>query len=87
MKSLSNFATRRAAAVGAVLTALALAIVLLVPASSEAAKCGLELYYFSDAAHTDLIGLRAYTPTECGCTLSAWGSISTHREIYESYCF
>ena len=78
---------RRAASVGLVLSVFALALVLLLPAPSSAlGKCGLEFYYYSDPGLTNLIGLRGYWPSECGCGSYGWGSVSPYREIYDSFC-
>ncbi len=78
---------RRAALLGAALTVLAVAVVLGVPVGSEAStRCGLEFYYYSDPGLTNLIGMRGWLPTECGCGSYGWGSVSAYREIYDSWC-
>jgi hypothetical protein len=80
-------ARRRSAFLGLVLTALAVAAVIGLPAGSEAnTRCGLEFYYYSDPGLTNLIGVRGWLPTECGCGSYGWGSLSAYREIYDSWC-
>ena len=47
----------------------------LIPTPSEAAPdCDTELRFYSDASHTELIGIRGVTSEDCGCWLYYSGS-------------
>lgn len=67
-------------------TVLATTILLSAPRNAQSctqSRCGCEFYYYSDASHTNLVGLRIY---DCNCNLSSWGTISLHREVICNCC-
>ena len=71
-----------------VATALATtALVALPTAPAQAAACKIDWFcvttFFSDAAHTDVIGSREET---CDGTLYVWGTRSSYVDIYRSRC-
>jgi hypothetical protein len=77
---------RGSAGLGLGLAILAVALVVGLPADSEATRCGLEFYYYSDPGLTNLVGMRGWAPTECGCYTYSWGSLSLYREILDASC-
>ena len=63
---------------------LALAAPRPVLACEPWLRCGSEFYYFSDAGHTELVGIRGW---ECNpCTGYSWGQITDFVEWYPQSC-
>ena len=63
---------------------LALAAPHPVKACSIYQRCGSEFYYFSDASHTEVVGIRGW---ECNpCTGYSWGQITNFYEWYPQPC-
>ncbi len=78
---------RRRFVLAAAFLLFALGAGLLAPAPTEAqTRCGTEIVYFSDSSHSEEIGLRGWTFYECGCQSYGYGSISSYREVYDSFC-
>lgn len=78
---------RRMAWIGLALALAAVSVVLCAPVASDAqTKCGLEFYYYSDPDLTNLVGMRGYWPTSCGCGSYGWGVTTGYREIDNSFC-
>ena len=70
-----------------VLFAGAAAALLVTPGELEArTKCGTTFEYYSDATFTNLVGVRSWLPSSCGCDFSSWGSITIHRLTLDSSC-
>ncbi len=67
---------------------LTTAIVLSTPRTAHSqcdprSRCGNEFYYYSDAAHTNLVGMQVW---DCNCHYSSWGTTSFYREILPASC-
>ncbi|HEX4954206.1 MAG TPA: hypothetical protein VF017_12515 [Thermoanaerobaculia bacterium] len=78
---------RRSLVLAAAFALFAVGAALLAPLPTEAqTRCGTEIIYFSDPSHTEEIGLRGWTYFECGCQSYGWGSVSSYREVYDSFC-
>lgn len=57
------------------------------PAPTEATtRCGTEFLYFSDASHTELVGVWGWLPMSCSCQSYQWGTFSAHRVVQDSWC-
>ncbi len=69
-----------------VLVALAAALTLVVPTPAAADRCGSEFTYYSDDTHAEVVGVRGWMPYECNCQLYGWGSVTSYREIGDSWC-
>lgn len=69
-----------------VLAALATVLALAVPSPAAADRCGSEFTYYSDASHTEIVGVRGWMPYACNCQTYGWGSVTAHREIGDSWC-
>jgi len=82
---------RKLAPTGIAGLVLVSAIVAGVSSSAQAhvaAKPGItpgtefEIFYYSNAQHTDNIGERTYG----GCGTSFWGKLSSYQVTYQYYC-
>ncbi|MFD1543914.1 DUF6289 family protein [Nonomuraea guangzhouensis] len=75
---------RRALAAAAV---AATALVALPTAPAQAQPCAIDYHcittYYSDAAHTTVIGVREEA---CDGTLYVWGGRSAYVDLYRSPC-
>lgn len=81
---------RTLAVVHAVLITLAL-LVFATPFASEEAtaattRCGTEIVFYSDASHTQVVGVWGWLPEKCNCQSYQWGTLSAYREYLDSYC-
>ncbi len=70
------------------LTLLAVSLALAVPrplfACSIYERCGSELYYYSDATYSVLVGYRGW---ECNpCNYSYWGQVTSYVEWMPQPC-
>jgi hypothetical protein len=79
--------SRRAVLLALALVAVALCLVLLRPAESEAVPCGFEWRYYSDGTYTQLVGREGNLPHECGCTTYSWGTITLYKKGADSLCW
>jgi hypothetical protein len=88
MQRLSSFATRRRSlAVGLLMAALALLIVLGAPADSEALGCGYGWIVYNNSSMSQVIGARFWYPETCGCEFVSWGSFTGYRVSTSFACF
>ncbi|MBT2226213.1 DUF6289 family protein [Nonomuraea sp. NEAU-A123] len=65
----------------------AVALVALPTAPAQAKACSIDYFcvttYFSDAAHTTVVGSRE---EDCGGLVYVWGTRSSYVDIYRSPC-
>ncbi len=78
----SAWLPRRHRLLAGALILVAGAVSLLVPTRSTALPmCGYVIYWYSDPAKTNIVGLRSAMPEECGCAQYSSGQQTAYRTI------
>ncbi len=71
---------------GAVLATAASVPMPTQEAEAAFTRCGTEIFYYSDASLTTIVGATIWLPEACGCAYFTWGTFSPHRVIQDSTC-